>query len=221
MSFFLLYLFSVDPSHALLRCWRCAFNSFASNLVPKRSVEYTRTLVGWVWWWTIYFVEESDKCIIMYRSTWFIFAILVWSVGSYIWRQRKAEDLWDDLIWEHQSGNWRAKGNPLVLLFCISFTVRTSAGSGDSWKFVCDVLFLFFLFFFTSFIYFCSTHRIWMAGSFFLDWGLSHWYAPHSILIEWIMQAISNNFDAPVVFAHNDLLSGNFMYNEDEGANFL
>lgn len=31
------------------------------------------------------------------------------------------------------------------------------------------------------------------------------------------MQAISDSFKAPVVFAHNDLLSGNFMYNEEKG----
>lgn len=35
------------------------------------------------------------------------------------------------------------------------------------------------------------------------------------------MQAISDRFNAPTVFAHNDLLSGNFMYNEDEGAQYL
>ncbi|XP_024364257.1 probable ethanolamine kinase [Physcomitrium patens] len=35
------------------------------------------------------------------------------------------------------------------------------------------------------------------------------------------LRAISNNFDAPVVFAHNDLLSGNFMYNEDEGKLYI
>lgn len=31
------------------------------------------------------------------------------------------------------------------------------------------------------------------------------------------LKEISNKFNAPIVFSHNDLLSGNFMYNEDEG----
>lgn len=35
------------------------------------------------------------------------------------------------------------------------------------------------------------------------------------------MQAISDSFNAPIVFSHNDLLSGNFMYNEDEGMHYL
>jgi len=40
-------------------------------------------------------------------------------------------------------------------------------------------------------------------------------------LVEWIMQAFSDSFNAPIVFSHNDLLSGNFMYNEDEGMHYL
>lgn len=39
-----------------------------------------------------------------------------------------------------------------------------------------------------------------------------------AIIIDWIVQAISDSFNAPIVFSHNDLLSGNFMFNEDEGA---
>ncbi|XP_073386532.1 probable ethanolamine kinase isoform X2 [Physcomitrium patens] len=35
------------------------------------------------------------------------------------------------------------------------------------------------------------------------------------------IKAISDSFKAPVVFAHNDLLSGNFMYNEEKGQLYI
>lgn len=32
-----------------------------------------------------------------------------------------------------------------------------------------------------------------------------------------LVQAMADRFNAPVVFCHNDLLSGNLMHNEDKG----
>lgn len=41
--------------------------------------------------------------------------------------------------------------------------------------------------------------------------------APETMVLYFFVQAMSDTLSSPIVFSHNDLLSGNFMYNEEEG----
>jgi hypothetical protein len=41
--------------------------------------------------------------------------------------------------------------------------------------------------------------------------------APETTGLYFFVQAMSDKLSSPIVFSHNDLLSGNFMYNEEEG----